>query len=208
MSLRQLTRPPAVSSDPSSARANFGTIPYSIRVCNLSGGVPIEVDLSASRKSRVEMNQCLEVDKPQWAFFRTPTTVSVVELGSYAIFQPGTFKPQPKVGRATPVGSDKQVEIGLFRVAASACQKPYVDRAGRLSRYVWCQRLIRPCDRQYVERAGGQRSQLPFCGNSITEIAPRLPLIGADLRAAALRGSMATFVGAFVDSAQGPRAYV
>lgn len=106
------------------ARTVAGSIPYSIRICNLSGGVPIEVDVSATRKSRIEMNQCLEVDKPQRAFFRTPTSVSVDEHGSYSLFRAGTFPAEPRIGRATPVAGDKRVELAGFESAEAICQIP------------------------------------------------------------------------------------
>lgn len=99
-------------------------IPYSVRVCYLEGEVPIDVDQSATVRTRLQKKQCLEVDKPERAFFRTPTSVSKEARGSYAIFQPGTFGSAPRVGPPSKVDDDKRIRPGEFRVASAACTKP------------------------------------------------------------------------------------
>ena len=51
------------------ARTGQRAIPYSIRVCNVAGGQPIDVVLSgmASDNKRVGVGQCVDVDNPQRA---------------------------------------------------------------------------------------------------------------------------------------------
>lgn len=107
------------------ARADRGTIPFSIRACNLSGGVPIEFDLSATLRVRVELGQCVEVDKPQRTFFRTPTSVDIDVQGNYELFERGTFPTKPRVGPRKPVDSGKRVVIeGPLQSAVANCRKP------------------------------------------------------------------------------------
>lgn len=110
------------------ARAVKGGLPYGVRVCNLYGGVPIEVDLSATSRVPLNFGQCVEVDRPQWAFFRTPTTVDIVQRGGYELFQPGIFPIKQRVGRATQVELSKYVGItGPMKSAVAKCKKPAPD---------------------------------------------------------------------------------
>jgi hypothetical protein len=104
------------------ARSGAGPIPYSIRICNVSGGQPIAVVLSDSDTRNVAVNNCLSVDTPQRAFFRTPNTVDVDEFGYYSLFQVGTFSKTPQVGTPAPVDQKKRIDVGSFRSAAANCQ--------------------------------------------------------------------------------------
>lgn len=106
-------------------RSERGAVPFSVRACNRSGGVPMEFDLTATQRVRVPLGDCLEVDKPQRLFFRTPTSVEIDEHGVYELFKSGTFAAKPKVGRPTPVGEAKRVAITqAMKEAVSSCRKP------------------------------------------------------------------------------------
>lgn len=116
------------------ARAAQGAIPYSLRICNFSGGPQIQVDLTAEKRTLVEPGKCLEVDKPQTALFRSTTGVAV--SGVYDLFQPGTFPAEPRVGSRTVVGNDKHVAIiGPMLSASAKCQKPRKGEPFNLQSY-------------------------------------------------------------------------
>lgn len=107
------------------ARAGKGPIPYGVRICNLFGAIPIEVDLTATQRNRLDYGQCIEIDRPQRVFFRTPLTTEIVARGRYELVQPGTFPAKPRIGRSTRIDAARHVKIvGDFKVATAQCRKP------------------------------------------------------------------------------------
>jgi hypothetical protein len=84
----------------------------------------LRVDTAVSQTTQVPVGQCLQVDRPQRVFFRTPTSVSVTERGSYALFQPATFAAKPTVGQATPIDNAKRVQVGEFKPTTAQCHPP------------------------------------------------------------------------------------
>jgi hypothetical protein len=68
-------------------------------------------------------NACLEIDKPPQVFIRT-LSLNVVVSATYALFKPGTFKPQAKVVPALPVDDGNPISPGPFKSMTAECAKP------------------------------------------------------------------------------------
>jgi hypothetical protein len=99
-----------------------GVVPFSVRLCNHTRGGDMSVDLGNATPT-LPANHCLEIDKPQRVFVRSRSQTVVVS-GTYALFKPGTFKPQAKVGPALPVDDGKPISPGPFKSVTAKCAKP------------------------------------------------------------------------------------
>lgn len=121
------------------ARTTRGPVPYSIRVCNHRGGADIDVDVGNPKPVRVKLQKCMEIDRPQHIFFRTPNTVSVDEFGAYTLFAPGTFDKRWHVGETTQNIKDKRIAVGEFKAGSAACVQPgQGDPFDKTSYWGWC----------------------------------------------------------------------
>lgn len=121
------------------ARTTRDPVPYSIRVCNHRGGADIDVDYGNPRPIRVKMHACLEIDRPERIFFRTPETVSVDEFGAYTLFAPGTFGKRPRTGKTTQNVRDKRITVSEFTPASATCAEPGPGEPfDRTSYWGWC----------------------------------------------------------------------